>query len=117
MSTDYKTMVEIVLEIKSENRAEEIRNLVDEKKRKIGAGYLTDQGALFLVAADLGISLERNQPSLQKLKDLYVGARDINVVGRVMSIYPTRTFLRKDNSEELRNRTITIIVSDDYIRL
>src|SRR5918996_1500382 len=101
MSGDFKAMVEIL----------------HEKKRKIGAGYLTDQGALFLVAADLGISLERNQSSLQKLKDLYVGARDISVVGRVISIYPTRTFMRKDSNEELRNRTITILDGDTSIRL
>lgn len=117
MSGDFKAMVEILLERKPEISAEEIKNLVDEKKRKIGAGYLTDQGALFLVAADLGISLERNQSSLQKLKDLYVGARDISVVGRVMSIYPTRTFMRRDNSEELHNRTITIVDGDSAIRL
>lgn len=117
MSGDFKAMVEILLERKPEISAEEIKNLVDEKKRKIGAGYLTDQGALFLVAADLGISLERNQSSLQKLKDLYVGARDISVVGRVMSIYPTRTFMRRDNSEELHNRTITIVDGEAAIRL
>ncbi|MGH9912983.1 MAG: hypothetical protein ACRD4W_11105, partial [Nitrososphaeraceae archaeon] len=117
MSGDFKAMVELLLERKPEISAEEIKNLVDEKKRKIGAGYLTDQGALFLVAADLGVSLERNQSSLQKLKDLYVGARDISVVGRVMSIYPTRTFMRRDNSEELRNRTLTILDADVAIRL
>lgn len=117
MSGDFKAMVELLLERKPEISAEEIKKLVDEKKRKIGAGYLTDQGALFLVAADLGISLERNQSSLQKLKDLYVGARDINVVGRVMSIYPTRTFMRRDNSEELRNRTLTILDGDVAIRV
>jgi ssDNA-binding replication factor A large subunit len=117
MSGNFKAMVEILLEKKPEISAEEIKNLVDEKKRKIGAGYLTDQGALFLVAADLGVSLERNQSSLQKLKDLYVGARDISVVGRVISIYPTRTFMRKDSNEELRNRTITILDGDTSIRL
>src|ERR671918_2029608 len=117
MSGDFKAMVEILLEKKPEISAEEIKNLVEEKKRRIGAGYLTDQGALFLVAADLGVSLERNQSSLLKLKELYVGARDINVVGRVISIYPTRTFMRKDSNEELRNRTITILDGDTAIRL
>lgn len=117
MSGDFKTMVELLIERKPEISAEEIKNLVDEKKRRIGAGYLTDQGALFLVAADLGISLERVPTSLQRLKDLYVGARDINVIGRVMSIYPTRTFLRRDNNEELRNRTLTILDRDATIRL
>jgi ssDNA-binding replication factor A large subunit len=117
VSGDFKTMVELLIERKPEISAEEIKNLVDEKKRRIGAGYLTDQGALFLVAADLGISLERVPTSLQRLKDLYVGARDINVIGRVMSIYPTRTFLRRDNNEELRNRTLTILDRDATIRL
>jgi ssDNA-binding replication factor A large subunit len=102
MSGDFKAMVEILLEKKPEISAEEIRNLVDEKKRKIGAGYLTDHGALFLVAADLGVSLERNQSSLQKLKDLYVGARDISVVGRVMSIYRVITILDGDAAIRLK---------------
>ena len=46
-----------------------------------------------------------------------MGARDISVVGRVMSIYPTRTFMRKDNSDELRNRTLTILDAEATIRL
>ena len=58
MSLDFKKMIEIVLQKKQELSAEEVRDLIDEKKRKIGAGYLTDQGALFLVAADLGISFD-----------------------------------------------------------
>lgn len=117
MAVDFRAMVEILIEKKPEISAEEIRSLVDEKKRKIGAGYLTDQGALFLVAADLGISLERNQSKFQQLKDLYIGARDINVVGRVMSIYPTRRFNRKDTNEELRNRTLTIVDGDTAMRV
>ena len=34
--------------------------MIQKKKEKIGAGYLTDQGALFLIASDLGVSL--NEP-------------------------------------------------------
>jgi ssDNA-binding replication factor A large subunit len=118
MSGDFKTMVELLLERKPEISAEEIKNLVEEKKRRIGAGYLTDQGALFLVAADLGISLERvPASSFQKLKDLYVGARDTIVVSRVMSIYPTRTFTRRDKNEEVRNRTLAIFDGDITLRL
>ena len=51
MSADFKTMIESLLSQKSEINLEQLRELIDEKKRKIGAGYLTDQGALFLVAA------------------------------------------------------------------
>lgn len=51
LSLDFKKMVELLLKQKPEIKAEQIRELIDEKKRKVGAGYLTDQGALFLVAA------------------------------------------------------------------
>ena len=61
MSLDFKKMIEIVLQKKSDISAEDVRELIDEKKKKIGAGYLTDQGALFLVAADLGVSFENDQ--------------------------------------------------------
>ena len=56
MSVDFKKMIELILKERPEIGAENIRELIDEKKRKIGAGYLTDQGALFLVGADLGVS-------------------------------------------------------------
>ena len=51
-SHDFKGMLEIMLRQKPELSPEQIRDMIDEKKRKVGAGYLTDQGALFLVAAD-----------------------------------------------------------------
>ena len=52
-------MIEIILEEKQDLNFEKLKRMIEEKKTKVGAGYLTDQGALFLVAADLGISLEK----------------------------------------------------------
>ena len=57
-SHDFKGMLENLLRQRPELNPEQVRDLIDEKKRKVGAGYLTDQGALFLVAADLGVSFE-----------------------------------------------------------
>ena len=86
MSLDFKKMIEIVLQKKPDISAEDVRELIDEKKRKIGAGYLTDQGALFLVAADLGVSFENNQSNLTSIKDLYIGANDVNLSARIINI-------------------------------
>ncbi len=47
MSTDFKRMIEIVLQEKPEINAEIVKDMIEEKKRTIGAGYLTDQGASF----------------------------------------------------------------------
>jgi ssDNA-binding replication factor A large subunit len=117
MSTDFKKMIEIVLQEKPEINAEMVKDLIEEKKKTIGAGYLTDQGALFLVAADLGISFE-NAPKMNSgIKDLYVGAKEIGVTGRVMNIYPTRKFVKKETREEIKNRTITIYDNDSAVKI
>ncbi len=117
MSTDFKKMIEIVLQGKPEINAEMVKDLIEEKKKTIGAGYLTDQGALFLVAADLGISFE-NAPKMNSgIKDLYVGAKEIGVTGRVMNIYPTRKFVKKETQEEIKNRTITIYDNDSAVKI
>ena len=110
-------MIEIVLQRKPDISAEDVRELIDEKKRKIGAGYLTDQGALFLVAADLGVSFENNQSNLTSIKDLYIGANDVNLSARIINIYPIRKYTRKDSNEEVQNRTLTIYDKDSSIKL
>src|SRR5687768_13760558 len=110
-------MIEIVLQKKPDISAEDVRELIDEKKRKIGAGYLTDQGALFLVAADLGISFENNQSTQTSIKDLYIGANDVNLSARVINIYPVRKYNRRDTNEEVQNRTLTIYDKDSSIKV
>ena len=117
MSLDFKKMIEIVLQRKPDISAEDVRELIDEKKRKIGAGYLTDQGALFLVAADLGVSFENNQSNLTSIKDLYIGANDVNLSARIINIYPIRKYTRRDSNEEVQNRTLTIYDKDSSIKL
>jgi ssDNA-binding replication factor A large subunit len=117
LSADFQKMVEVLLSRKPEISAEQIRDMIDEKKRKIGAGYLTDQGALFLVAADLGISFENIPKSQSGIKDLYIGAKDVTVTARIMNIYPIRKFMKKDTNEESRNRTLTIYDKESSVKL
>lgn len=101
-------MIEILLEQKPDVNLEQLKELIEEKKRKIGAGYLTDQGALFLVAADLGASFDNVQRTKRGIKDLYIGARDLDLTVRLLSIYPTRVFTKKDTNERIESRTISV---------
>jgi replication factor A1 len=94
----------------------ELLQMVEEKKQKIGAGYLTDQGALFLVAADLGVSIEEAPKLEMGLKDLYVGANEVTVIARVMNIYPLKRYSRKDGSEALL-RTLTVYDNDASVKV
>ena len=84
-----------------------IEERINEKKEKIGAGYLTDQGAIFLVAADLGVTLEQSQNPEVAIKDLYIGAKEVTLKSRVLNISPTKQFTKKDGSS-FSLRTITV---------
>jgi replication factor A1 len=110
-------MIEIILEEKHDLNFTKLKELIEEKKIKVGAGYLTDQGALFLVAADLGVSLEKTSKSEYSIKEVFIGARDVITVGRIMTINPIKTFLKRDSSQESKNRTIHIYDKDSNIKV
>jgi ssDNA-binding replication factor A large subunit len=114
---DYNKMIEIVLEEKQELNFEKLKEMIEEKKKKVGAGYLTDQGALFLVAADIGVSLDKANKTESSIKDLFIGARDVSTMGRILSIHPTRAFLKRDSNQETKNRIITIYDRDSSIKI
>ena len=117
LSVDFKKMVELLLKQRPEIGAEQIREMIDEKKRKVGAGYLTDQGALFLIGADLGISFESVPKSSSGIKELYIGAKEVTITARIMNIYPIRRFIKKDTNEEIVNRTMTVYDKGSSIKI
>jgi replication factor A1 len=94
---DFEALAGELLQSRPELNKEELMRRIEQKKQTIGAGYLTDQGALFLVAGELGVSLKKTEASSDMaIKDLYIGANDITVVARVLAIYPLSTYNRKD---------------------
>jgi replication factor A1 len=110
-------MIEILLEQKPDINLEKLKELIEDKKRKIGAGYLTDQGALFLVAADLGASFDNVQRTKRGIKDLYIGARDLDLIVRLLGAYPIRSFTKKDTNEKIENRTISVYDAGGSIKV
>lgn len=116
-SHDFKGMMETILKQKPELSAEQVKEMIDEKKRKVGAGYLTDQGALFLVAADLGISFDGEPKSQAGLKDIYVGAKEVTVVGRIMNVYPVHTYTKRESNEQASTRTIVVYDKDARVKV
>ncbi len=113
---DVKRMIDAILRQRINITENELLQMVEEKKQKIGAGYLTDQGALFLVAADLGITIEEAPKLEMRLKDLYAGANEVTVIARVMNVYPLKRYKRKDGSEALL-RTLTIYDNDSSLKM
>jgi len=112
--SEFEELLEKIQEQKPELTKQDIEDRIKQKKEKIGAGYLTDQGALFLIASDLGISLKQTLKAEMNIKDLYVGAKDVSVESRVLNISPTKQFSRKDGSPFLL-RTMTVYDNDSAV--
>ncbi|MGI0040837.1 MAG: single-stranded DNA-binding protein [Nitrosopumilaceae archaeon] len=114
--SEFELLLNKLLEQKPELTRSDIQEMINKKKEKIGAGYLTDQGALFLIASDLGASLNEQLKVEMGLKDLYVGAKEITLETRVMNVYPAKQFSRKDGSQFLL-RTMTVYDSDSRAKV
>jgi replication factor A1 len=105
--SESQDLINKLLEQKSELTKEIIEQKIVEKKEKIGAGYLTDQGALFLIASDYEVTLSEPQKVEISLKDLYAGAKEVSLETRVLNLSPTKQFSRKDGST-FNLRTMTV---------
>ena len=105
--SESQNLIDKLLEQKSELTREIIEQKIVEKKEKIGAGYLTDQGALFLIASDYGVTLTESSKTEISLKDLYAGAKEVSLETRVLNLSPPKQFSRKDGSTfDLRTMTV-----------
>jgi replication factor A1 len=105
--SEFENLLNKLLEQKPELSKDEIEQMIKQKKEKIGAGYLTDQGAIFLIASDFGISLSEPLKTEMGLKDLYAGAKEISLETRVLNMSPAKQFSRKDGSP-FYLRTMTV---------
>jgi replication factor A1 len=106
---DLESIVDEILKKKPNVNRSTVYSLINEKKGKIGSGYLTDTGAAYLVAADLGVMLDFEPPSVLEIKDLYIGSNAVNLNCRVCSVSEIKTYKRKDGTE---GNLLTIILFD-----
>jgi len=105
--SEFENLIARFLEQKPELTRNDIEEQIKLKKEKIGAGYLTDQGALFLIASDYGVVLSEPLKVEMGLKDLYAGAKEITLETRVLNLSPAKQFSRKDGSP-FYLRTMTV---------
>lgn len=114
---DFEALLTEVLRNRPEISRDSLMELVQEKKRTVGSGYLTDQGALFLIAGELGVKLQHMITADLTLKDLHIGANDITVVARILAIYPVAEFKKKDGSGVGRYRRVNLFDRNGIGRL
>jgi ssDNA-binding replication factor A large subunit len=113
---DFDSLIEEVLRNRPELTRDQIMAQIAEKKENVGAGFLTDQGALFLIAGELGVQLRHMTSTDLTLKDIYAGANDITIVARVLAVYPVSEFKKKDGGVG-KYRKLTLFDKSSVARL
>ncbi len=72
----------------------DIEEKIQQKLEEVG-GLLTEEGALTIIATEMGITEEREYLRIQDLVD---GMSNVNIIGRVLGVTEPREFQRSDGS-------------------
>jgi replication factor A1 len=103
-----------ILASRSELKREQIMQIIENKKKEAG-DFLTDETAARIAATELGVKITKKQFRLKiQIKDLVSGLNDVSVEGQVVSVYPPKTFKRRDWTQ---GKLASILVSDKSGRL
>ena len=108
--TSLEQIVNQILSSRSDLDRKEVMKMVEEKKRDAG-DFLTDETAARIAASELGVKIVRKPFRLKiQIQDLVSGLNDVTVTGKVIAVYPPKTFTRRDMTE---GKLVSLVVSDE----
>jgi len=81
----------------------EIQSLVEDKKNEL-KGLISDEGALFIIAKELGVDIKNENKDLLKeieifISDITQNMKNITLFGRIKDIYNVNSFSKNDGSK------------------
>lgn len=95
-------IIERILSSHPEISREDILGRLEREKRKTG-GLIADEILLRIIAAELGVEMSREVSTPRiSIKDLVPGLNDVTIVGRVIAVFPLKTF-GGDNGGKVAN--------------
>ncbi len=107
----------------------DIEDLVEKKKEEL-KGLISEEGALFIIAKDLGVDVrEENKELLSdidiNISDIKANMKNLTLIGRIKDVYNIRNFKRKDGSDGhvssflLHDDTgdIRVVLWDDHVNI
>jgi len=84
---------------------EELERMVEAKRAKL-AGLISKEGAAQIVAVELGISFDEEK---LKINELLSGMRKVNIIGKIIQLFPVRTFTK--NGKE--GKVVNFVIADE----
>lgn len=102
---NYEKLLDRVSRV-SELEKEEIDLRVNAKQAKL-SGLISKEGALQVIAAELGINFDNEK---FKIDELVSGLKKVNITGQIIKLFPVRNFTTKKGEE---GKVVNIILADD----
>lgn len=107
----------------------EIQGLVEDKKNEL-KGLISEEGALFIIAKELGVDIKNENKDLLKeiemsISDITQNMKNITIFGRIKEVYNVNSFKKNDGSKGfvgsflLHDSTgdARIVLWDDQVKL
>ena len=92
-------IVEQILSSRPDLTRQEVHKMIEKKKEGVGE-FFTNETAARIIASELGVEIAQKPLQLEILiQDLVSGLNDVTVAGRVITVYPPKTFTRRDLTE------------------
>lgn len=84
---------------------DELDQRVEAKRAKL-SGLISKEGAAQIIAAELGISFDKEK---LKISELLSGMKRVNVISKILQIFPVRSFIRNGN----QNKVVNLLIADE----
>ena len=87
---------------------EDINNKIEAKLKQL-SGLISHEGAAHIIANELGVKLFEIASGRLQIKNILVGMRDVEVVGKVMQVNELREF-KTDNRD---GKVASFVIGDE----
>lgn len=104
MPENYDLLIDRIASSAGIDKNEVIRR-VEARRAKL-SGLISKEGAAQIIAAEMGVKFDNVQ---LKISELMGGMKKVNVVGKVINVFPVRSFDKNGRSGKVAN----LIIADD----
>jgi len=91
---------QIIDKIKKETKVSEklIKEKIATKKKELN-GLVSDEGAAYIIASEMGVDILGEAKQKLKIKDVLIGMRSVSITGRVLQKFDVKEFKTKAGKE------------------
>jgi replication factor A1 len=106
----HKDIVDRILKERSDLTLEAVKQMIKKKRDEVG-GLLTEEGAAYIVASELGVDLKEADDLKTEIniQDLVPGVNDVSISGRVLLVYPVHFFTKQD---KIMGKVARLVIAD-----